>query len=238
MRIQKYLSRAGVASRREAERLMVTGRIRVNGRVVTELGARVDPEADRVELDGRVVEVAEPRWIAFHKPLGVLTTRRDPHGGTTVYDLLPDDAEGLRYVGRLDKDTEGLLLLTNQGDALHGLTHPSRAVEREYRAMVAGVPTAATLHRLTEGVRLSDGPARAVRARLEEVHGDRGLVTVVLTEGRNREVRRMLDAVGHPCLGLTRVRFGSVTLGDLAPGSWRPLTPGERRRLRALARPS
>ena len=238
MRIQKYLSRAGVASRREAERLMLAGRVRVNGRVVTELGTRVDPEGDTVELDGEVVGIPEPRWIAFHKPLGVLCTREDPHGGTTVYDLLPDDADGLRYVGRLDKDSEGLLLLTNQGDALHGLTHPSRQVEREYRAIVADVPDRRTLRRLTEGVTLDDGPARAARAELLETHQGRGLLRVVLTEGRNREVRRMLDHVGHPCLGLTRVRFGPVSLGDLAPGAWRPLTDDERRRLVTLSRPA
>lgn len=237
IRIQKYLSRAGVASRREAERLMLAGRVRVNGTVVTELGSRVDPESDRVELDGEVVGLPAPRWIAFHKPLGVLTTRRDPHGGTTVYDVLPDDVRGLRYVGRLDKDTEGLLLLTNQGDALHGLTHPSRQVEREYRAVVADVPSPAALRRLEEGVELEDGPARAARAELLEEHRGRGLVRIVLTEGRNREVRRMLDRVGHPCLGLTRVRFGSVSLGDLAPGAWRPLTDEERRRLVERARP-
>lgn len=231
IRIQKYLSRAGAASRREAERLMLAGRVRVNGRVVTELGSKVDPDADTVELDGEVVGVPPPRWIAFHKPLGALTTTDDPHGGTTVYDLLPDDARALRYVGRLDKDTEGLLLLTNQGDALHGLTHPSREVEREYEAVVAGVPTARSLRRLEEGVELDDGPARAVRAELLGTHLERGRVRIVITEGRNREVRRMLDHVGHPCLGLKRVRFGPVTLGDLAPGAWRDLTETERRRL-------
>lgn len=237
IRIQKYLSRAGVASRREAERLMLAGRVRVNGTVVTELGSRVDPGTDRVELDGKVVGIPDPRWIAFHKPLGVLTTRRDPHGGTTVYDVLPDDARGLRYVGRLDKDTEGLLLLTNQGDALHGLTHPSREVEREYQAVVADVPSKADLRRLETGVVLDDGPARAVRATLLAVEAGRGRVEVVLTEGRNREVRRMLDRVGHPCLALKRVRFGPVPLGDLAPGAWRPLTDDERRRLVQCARP-
>lgn len=236
IRIQKYLSRAGVASRREAERLMLAGRVRVNGQVVTELGSRVDPGGDTVELDGKVVGLPEARWIAFHKPLGVLTTRTDPHGGKTVYDLLPDDARGLRYVGRLDKDTEGLLLLTNQGDALHGLTHPSRQVEREYHAMVADVPSGDDLRRLRDGVTLEDGPARAVRADLLETHAGRGMVRVVLTEGRNREVRRMLDHVGHPCLALKRVRFGPVSLGDLAPGAWRPLTDEERGRLLTRSR--
>ncbi len=231
-RIQKYLSRAGVASRREAERLMLAGRVRVNGTLVTELGSQIDPEHDTVEVDGREVSLPKPRWVALHKPLGVLTTRDDPHGGRTVYDLLPGDAGGLRYVGRLDKDTEGLLLLTNQGDAVHALTHPSNEVEREYEAIVAGVPTQAVLTRLTGGVTLEDGPARAASASLLKTHGDRGRVRLVLTEGRNREVRRMLEAVGHPVLGLRRTRFGSVRLGGLGSGEWRELGGKERRRLR------
>lgn len=231
VRIQKYLSQAGRASRRQAERLMLAGRVKVNGQVVTELGARVVPGHDVVEVDGERVEEAATRWLAFHKPVGVLTTRRDPHGGRTVYDVLPEDARGLRYVGRLDLDTEGLLLMTNEGDALHGLTHPSRQVEREYLATVTGVPTAASLEALERGVVLDDGPARAARAWLVDREGPNGVVGVILTEGRNREVRRLLYHVGHEVQRLVRVRFGSIELGDLAPGAWRPLTPDERARL-------
>lgn len=231
IRIQKFLSNAGRASRRQAERMMAAGRIRVNGAVVTELGTRVVPGRDVVELDGVLVQEAAPRWLAFHKPDGVLTTRSDPHGGRTVYDVLPADARELRYVGRLDRDTEGLLLMTNEGDVLHGLTHPSREVEREYRATVVGIPGHEDLRALEKGITLDDGPARALRAEVVDRVGDDGVVALVLTEGRNREVRRMLDRVGHPVVRLVRVRFGPIQLGDLAPGAWRPLTDDERRHL-------
>lgn len=237
IRVQKYLSRAGRASRREAERLLVAGRVRINGKVVVELGTRVVPGRDRVEVDEEPVEVAgECRWIALHKPVGVLATRADPHGGRTVYDILPADARALHYVGRLDRDTEGLLLLSNEGDVSHGLLHPSRGVEREYRAWVLGVPTAATLEKLRRGVDLDDGTARVRSARILEREGDHhALLAVVLTEGRKREVRRMLGAVEHPVERLTRVRFGDIELGDLPPGEWRPLNEDEKTSLRALS---
>ncbi len=215
--------------------MMESGRVRVNGTVVRELGVRVVPGTDVVEVDGQAVGVVEARWLLFHKPEGILTTRSDPHGGRTVYDVLPADAAGLRYVGRLDRDTEGLLLMTNEGDVLHGLTHPSREVEREYRATVEGVPTADTLRILEGGVTLEDGPARAVRARIVSREGDRSVVGLVLIEGRNREVRRLLARVGHEVIRLSRVRFGPIELGDLAPGAWRPLNEHERRRLRECA---
>lgn len=234
MRLQKFLSRAGIASRRTAERLIVAGRVRINGRVVTELGARVDPGADRVEVDGQRVEPDPPRWILLNKPPGVLTTRKDPGGGRVVYDLLPGDTSSLRYVGRLDRDTEGLLILTNDGDLLHRLTHPSFEVEREYRARVKGTVDSATFRRLLEGVLLEDGPARAIRAwRPRGAPADE--LRLILAEGRKREVRRMLSAVGHPVVWLQRVRYGPVELGGLEPGAWRELTPEEINGLRAAA---
>lgn len=230
---------AGRASRREAERLITEGRVRVNGVVVGELGTRVVPGQDRVSVDGEAVShEAEPRWIAFHKPPGCLTTRSDPHGGATVYDLLPPDLAPLRYVGRLDRDTEGLLVFSNRGDEIHGLLHPSAGVEREYRAWVAGAPSPDAMMRLVQGVTLGDGPARAKRARVVEGHGEGAVVELVLTEGRKREVRRLLDAVGHPVLRLMRVRFGPVELGDLPQGAWRPLNDDEICSLEALARGS
>lgn len=235
IRLQKYLSMAGRASRREAERLILEGRIRVNGSVVQELGTRVVPGIDRVEMDGEEVDASSlPVWMAFHKPAGYLTTRSDPHGGATIYDLLPPELGTLKYLGRLDRETEGLLLLSNQGDVIHELLHPSRQVEREYRAWVAGVPSAETLRRLEEGVVLGDGPARAKRASLVGREGTRGVVALVLTEGRKREVRRLMEAVGHPVIRLVRVRFGSLELGDLPQGEWRPLTEDEISRLVAL----
>lgn len=228
IRLQKYLSRAGRASRREAERLMLAGRVCVNGAVASDLGRRVVPGRDRVELDGSLVTLPAVRWVAVHKPAGVTTTRRDPHAGRTIYDVLPAELAPLRYVGRLDRETEGLLLLTNEGDLAHALQHPSREVEREYRVHVAVQPPAAALDRLTSGVELEDGPTRARRAEMVERAGQGAVLSVVMTEGRKREVRRLLDAIGHPVQRLVRVRFGPVTLGDLAPGAWRELGPQER----------
>ena len=227
VRLQKYLSRAGRASRREAERLMQEGRVRVNGEVVSELGTRVVPGRDVVELDGERVVVPPQVWVAFHKPPGVLTTRSDPHGGKTVYELLPDELRGLRYVGRLDRDAEGLLLLTNDGEGAHRLQHPSGEIEREYRAEVAGTVGQEALRRLERGVELEDGVARARRAVLVEAGPVTSTVDLVLTEGRKREVRRMMSAVGHHVLRLQRIRFGSVRLGDLEPGAYRELSDEE-----------
>lgn len=236
VRLQKLLSRAGLASRREAEALMLQGRVRVNGRVVTTLGTRVDPVRDRVELDGRRVETGEARWIAFHKPVGVLTSRGDPRGRATVYQRLPAELGVLRYVGRLDRDTEGLLLLSNDGDWIHRVLHPSSRVEREYEAEVVGEPDRAVLTRLTGGVELEDGPARALAARLAGRRDGRAVVAVVLAEGRKREVRRLLDAVGYPVVRLVRVRFGPIRLGDLPAGAWRELDEDEVRALKGQAR--
>jgi len=233
IRIQKYLSRAGVASRREAERLILQGRIRVNGEVVLTLGSKIQPGEDRVELDGKLVGSTPPRWILFHKPPGVVTTRSDPQGRPTVYGLLPEDMSELRYVGRLDLPTEGLLLLTNEGDLLHRLTHPSHEVEREYHGWVKGVPTGDTLRRLQRGVELEDGPARATRVKVIRPVRGGVVLALVLQEGRKREVRRLLEAVGHPVTRLLRVRFGPVRLGELPAGKWRELTRKEIRALEA-----
>lgn len=236
MRVQKYLSRTGTASRREAERLMLQGRVRVNGRVVTTLGVKVRPGEDRVEVDGRRVEESPLRWVLFHKTRGSLTTRDDPGGRPTVYDLLPREMEELRYVGRLDQDTEGLLLLTNEGDALHRLTHPSWEVEREYLVWVATEPSRRALRRLEEGVELEDGPARAENVRVVERKGGKTVLSLVVREGRKREVRRLMEHVGHPAVGLRRVRFGPVRLGDLPVGQWRDLNQNEIRALKARVR--
>lgn len=216
---------------------MTAGRVRVNGEVVRELGTRVVPGRDAVELDGSPVSLPEVRWIAFHKPTGTLTTRRDPGGARTVYDLLPPEARTLRYVGRLDRETEGLLLFGNDGEVIHGLLHPSRGVEREYRATVRGRPDRDVVRRLVRGVELEDGPARCVRARVVERGRGGSVLGLVLAEGRKREVRRLLEAVGHPVTRLVRVRFGPVELGDLAPGAWRTLDDDERRGLAAASRP-
>jgi len=226
---------AGRASRREGEQMILDGRVRVNGTVVRELGVRVAPGRDTVEVDGVPVWLVNVRWMAFHKPAGVLTTRTDPHGGKTIYDVLPEEAQDLRYVGRLDRDTEGLLLLSNDGDVIHALLHPSREVEREYIATVVRVPSPDALARLCAGVQLADGPARAKRAELVGRDEADGVVSLVLTEGRKREVRRLFEVIGHPVRRLARVRFGPVRLGNLPRGGVRPLTDDEISDLRAEA---
>lgn len=237
MRLQKYLSRAGVASRRAAEAMIVEGRVRVNGEVVTELGTRVDPETDRVVVDGRPVAPLEPVWIALHKPPGYVTTRSDPQGRPTVYDLIPDRLRGLFHVGRLDVDSEGLLLLTNQGDVAHRLLHPSYEIDREYEVLVDGVVSAESIERLLEGIELEDG--RASTAAVERRKAPReGLsrLRVTLREGRKREVRRMFDALGHPVRRLIRRRYGPIRLGRLRRGEWRKLSRQEEERLERRTR--
>jgi len=230
-RLQKFISRSGRASRRQAEELMRAGRVRVNGVVASEMGTRVVPGRDTVEVDGERLTISGTRWFAFHKPTGVLTTRSDPHGGTTVYDVLPDEFGELRYVGRLDRDAYGLILFTNDGDQAHRLQHPSGEVEREYELEVAGTVDATTIRTLLWGVELEDGPAVARDAQLLQAGPVVSTLTLVLTEGRKREVRRMMSAVGHPVLKLGRTRFGPIHLGDLKPGAWRKLDAVE---LRAL----
>lgn len=229
MRVQKFLSRAGVASRREAERMMVDGRVKVNGDPATELGLRVDPDEDLVELDGARVTLPPPRWIAYHKPAGVVTTADDPQGRPTVYDAIEGAGRGLRYVGRLDLLTEGLILMTNQGGVVHRLTHPSWEVEREYEVAVENPP--GDLPRtMVRGVDLADGPASAVRAEWADPRHRR--MRLVLAEGRNREVRRMVGAAGCRVASLRRVRYGPIRLGDLESGAWRHLTEAEVEQLR------
>ncbi len=230
-RLQKVLSAAGVASRRHAEELIAAGRVRVNGAVAT-LGDRVDATTDVVEVDGeRVTLDTTLRYVLLNKPQGFVSTTSDPEGRPTVTELinLPDR---LYPVGRLDRDTEGLLLLTNDGDLVHRLLHPSFGVERTYLALVPGPVRREVLGRLRDGVELDDGPARPRRVRLAEQHAGKAVLEVVMTEGRKREVRRMLAAVGLPVERLARVAFGGVELGDLRQGKWRFLTDPEVNRLR------
>jgi 23S rRNA pseudouridine2605 synthase len=227
VRLQKFLSNAGFASRRRAESLIVAGRVRVNGAPVTELGTRVDATRDVVEVDGRRVRPRAPEWVVLHKPVGYVTTRFDQVGRRTIYDLVPERLHGLTHVGRLDLDSEGLLLLTNEGDAANRLLHPRHRVEREYEIEVGGVPDERTLQRLQDGVMLEDGLARAVHVGLRGRAGAGSRVSLTLREGRKREVRRMMDAVGHPVRRLVRVRYGPIRLGDLPLGQWRMLSKKE-----------
>lgn len=228
VRLQKFLSGAGVASRRRAEELIRAGRVRVRGEVVTEPGVKIDPDADPVEVDGRRVRLQPPQWVALHKPAGYVSARSDPQGRPTIYDLLPDRLHGLFHVGRLDLDSEGLLLLTNDGDLAHRLLHPSFEIDREYEVEVDGNVHDESLHRLLRGVHLEDGVARAVTVRrLRGAPDGRSRLRVTLREGRKREVRRMFSAIGHPVRRLVRVRYGPIRLGSLEPGRWRRLSTHE-----------
>ena len=235
IRLQKYISRCGRASRREAEVLMLAGRVRVNGELVSELGTRIIPGRDTVQVDDDVLELTAVRWIAFHKPTGVLTTRRDPHGGLTIYDVLPEECSALRYVGRLDRQSEGLLILTNDGDVAHGIQHPSRQVERVYRVVVTGTLGQSKCAALLRGVQLEDGVARVNSVHVLNKDEFSTTIEVVLTEGRKREIRRMMNAIGHGVLRLVRIRFGPVKLGELPVGEWRDLDESEKNSLRTLA---
>jgi 23S rRNA pseudouridine2605 synthase len=232
VRLQKILSSAGIASRRAAERLMLEGRVAVNGRVVRELGTRADPETDEVRVDGRAIRAASRHvYFLLNKPRGYVTTRSDPEGRPTVLDLLPGVREYIYPVGRLDYDSEGLLILTNDGELAAALTHPSHEVAREYHARVRGVPDAHALARLVGGI-VIDGrkTAPAQAAVLETGLGqqrDQALVAITLHEGRTRQVRRMCEAVGHPVVRLRRVRIGPIADPALKVGAWRPLNPKE-----------
>jgi pseudouridine synthase len=237
IRLQKILSMAGVASRRAAEELIRQGRVSVNGRTVTALGTKADPSADEVRVDGRRVRGPERhRYLLMNKPKGYVSTRVDPQRRPTVIDLLPGIRERVYPVGRLDFDSTGLLLLTNDGDLAAHLTHPRHEVEREYRAWVLGAPDDHAMERLRRGVPL-DGrhTVPAVVDRLDAGRGRRSgqtLLSIAIREGRHRQVRRMCEAIGHPVVDLERVRIGPLTDARLRPGQVRDLSADEVQRLR------
>ena len=235
-RLQKALSHAGAASRRAAEKLIADGRVSVNGKTVMTMGVKVDPEVDEIRLDGRRIKAASKlRYILLNKPAGFVTTRSDPQKRRTVLDLLEGVSEYIYPVGRLDYDTEGLLLLTNDGDLAARLTHPRHGVARTYEARVAGMPDREAIERLRSGIPL-DGrrtlPADV--ALLNQGRRDRdGVLRLTIREGRNRQVRRMCEAVGHPVQHLKRTRFGSLADKKLRPGEWRELAAEEVKTLKA-----
>ena len=235
-RLQKVLARAGVGSRRTNEMLIAEGRVTVNGEVAV-LGRRVDPGRDRVALDGVpvVVDATVVHWM-LNKPAGYVTTAHDTHGRPTVLDLVPGEPR-VFPVGRLDLETEGLLLLTNDGDLAQLLTHPRHGVEKEYFVEVEGKPSPAALRRLREGVELDDGPTLPARARIvqESPALTTTALTIVVKEGRKRMVRRMCATVGHPVVRLARTRIGPLRDPRLAPGTWRALATEEVRALYAAA---
>ncbi len=231
-RLQKVLARAGVGSRRVCEELIADGRVTVNGEVPV-LGRRVDTATDRIEVDGVPLPV-RPGLVHYlvNKPAGVVSTAEDTHGRPTVVALVPSEPRAFP-VGRLDQDSEGLLLLTNDGELTHRLTHPSFGVPKEYLVEVEGVPTPGEVRRLREGVVLDDGPTAPARVAVVAP----SVLRIVLHEGRNRQVRRMCDAVGHPVRRLVRTRIGPLADPSLAPGAWRLLAVDEVRALAAAARP-
>jgi 23S rRNA pseudouridine2605 synthase len=226
-RLQKYLARCGVASRRASEQIIVGGRVRVNGEIAAELGTSVDPERDRVEVDGRAVAPpTDHTYVLLNKPIGVVTTASDPQGRPTVVDLV-DVGARLYPVGRLDYDSEGLILLTDDGDLALRLTHPRHTVEKEYAALLTGDVTEAALARLRSGVPLDGRPSAPARVELIEDVRDGTWVRIVIREGRNRQIRRMAEQVGLEVARLIRVRIGSLRLGTLPAGSWRTLSATE-----------
>lgn len=240
MRLQRFLARSGVASRRGSEDLMTAGRVRVNGVVVTELGSKVDPSRDVVEVDGRRVSLNEqPAYIMLNKPAGYLTTMSDPQGRPCVASLIPAERyPGLFPVGRLDKDTTGLLLFTTDGDLGQALLHPRHHVSKTYIALVDGTMSDRELNPLRQGITLDDGPCQPARCRLLEADEARAVapkgiprgttaVEVIIREGRKNQVKRMLSRVHHPVVRLHRERFGPLVLTDVRQGSWRPLTDAE-----------
>lgn len=267
MRLQKFLARAGVASRRGAENLMTAGRVTVNGEVVTELGSKVDPLVDKVAVDGVAVRLTDGSvTLMLHKPAGMLTTMSDPYGRPTVAELVPTDRyPGLFPIGRLDQDTTGLLLFSTDGELGNRLLHPSHHVVKGYLALVEGTPSEAELSALRRGIELDDGPTQPAEAEvLDGIDRHRAMkafsipkpspddspqylaaqktrarhrsvVRIGLREGRKHQVKRMLDAVGHPVVALHRESFGPLDLEGLVRGVWRPLAPEEIAALRACA---
>jgi 23S rRNA pseudouridine2605 synthase len=227
VRLQKFLADAGVASRRAGEVLIRDGRVTVNRQTVTRLGSRVDPDHDVVAVEGRVVRARRKLYVALHKPPGVICSRQDERGRRTVMSLLPDEWSGLYPVGRLDRESEGLLLLTNDGDFCLRVTHPRYEVVKRYLATVVGQVEAESLSALTRGVMHQGEKLRARRLRVLEAKNTHSHVELELTEGKNREVRRLFEVVGLRVTRLRRLQVGPVRLGELPPGKWRVLTARE-----------
>ena len=228
IRLQKLLAQSGVASRRRCEELMLAGLVEVDGEVVTRLGTKVDPTTAVVRVEGnRLPPVSAHVYLALNKPRGVVSTMSDPEGRRTLSDVVSDRPERLFHVGRLDTDTAGLIILTNDGDFAQRLAHPSYEVDKTYVAEVTGEVTKATLRKLEGGVRLDDGPVTVSRTRIVQHGTGKTIVELVIHEGRNRIVRRLLEHVGHPVNRLTRTRIGPVKLGQLKSGELRDLTLDE-----------
>lgn len=235
MRLQKYLALSGVASRRASEKLIAEGHVAVNGHVVTEMGVQVDETADKITVDGALIHLEEEKhYLAYYKPVGEVTTVSDPECRATVMDKFRDYPVRLYPVGRLDFDSEGLLLLTNDGDMMNSLLHPSHEVDKTYLAKVSNRVEEESLRRLRAGVQLDGRLTSPAHVRVVRYEAFDTVLLVTIHEGRYRQVRRMFEAVGHQVVQLKRVGFGPIQLGDLPRGQWRQLTPNEIRKLKEL----
>ncbi|MDE2482947.1 MAG: rRNA pseudouridine synthase [bacterium] len=228
IRLNKYLAQAGITSRRNADYMIAQGKVRINGRTVRELGTLVLP-GDKVDVSGTAIAPIEERvYLVMHKPIGVMTTLRDPQGRRTIVELLPKKKmPRVVPIGRLDFDTAGVLLLTNDGELANRLMHPRFGVDKTYRATIAGRLSPEDVKRLNDGVMLEEAQAAGAKVRVVSVRAGYSVVDITVHEGRNRQVRRMFEALGHPVQTLVRLRFGPVSLGDLGVGRTRDLTPRE-----------
>jgi 23S rRNA pseudouridine2605 synthase len=236
-RLQKVLAEAGIASRRKCEEIITAGRVQVNGEVVTTLGVKVDPEQDEIQVDGRFINQQTKIYVLLHKPKGVITSANDPEGRKVVTDYLPGIRERVYPVGRLDYDTEGLLLLTNDGEFAHLLTHPKHHVPRTYQATVKGVPHGSLLDKLRGGIQLDDGMTAPAEVEYADINPQKNetVVQITIYEGKNRQVRRMFEAISFPVIRLKRIKFGPIFLTGVPRGKYRHLTPNEIKDLKAEA---
>lgn len=234
-RLQKVLAAAGLASRRHCEEYILDGRVTVDGKVVTALGIKVDPATQRVCVDGERVKIEKRQYFLVNKPTGVVSTNADPNGRPRVIDLLPPWKGRLFSVGRLDEGSEGLLLVTNDGDLAHRLAHPKFQVERVYRALVAGTPTDDELRQIRQGLYFTEGKFKVRDVRRIKSSLKSTVLELVLTEGQNREIRRLLARIGHKVMKLKRIAFGPLRLGELVTGAYRPLTAAELKQLQQFA---
>lgn len=235
MRLQRFLALAGVASRRRSEELITQGHVSVNDRVVTELGVKIDPARDIVKVDGKKVESEKKVYVVLNKPAGFVTSVTDTHGRRTVTDLVKDLPARLYPVGRLDMDTEGVLLMTNDGTLCHHLTHPRFGVEKTYRAEVEGKPTRKSLRALARGLDIGEVVTAPAKARLVRSNPRSSVLEITLYEGRKRQIKRMCERVGHPVVKLRRVKFAGIGLKGVTTGSYRLLSDAEVRELKRRA---
>ncbi len=236
MRLQRYLAIAGVASRRRAELLILAGRVAVNGQTIKELGSKIDPGRDVVEVDGERIETEKKFYVLLNKPRGFLSAVTDSRGRPTVSELTADLPARLYPVGRLDMDTEGVLLMTNDGELCHRLTHPSFGVDKTYHAEVRGRPSKDSLKRLERGVRIGDDKTSPAKVRLLGTKGGHSRIEIIVHEGRKRQIKKMCEVIGHTVVGLKRIEFAGIRLGRLKPGEYRLLSPSETAKLKRLAR--